>query len=130
MPPSACGGSQGPSALVHNFSHSGNSHPGEISTVLSDLGMTLQEPYGLCHIDPHPPYFQQLNNGESISWLHSGVMVLSKVQLHIFLWVQYPRHLPQMQAEFNQIALHLLRSWSQHGSPPKRNRDVSPKISS
>lgn len=94
MPPSTCGGSQGPSSLAHNFSHSGNSHPREISTVLSDLGMTLQEPYGLCHIDtpPHthsfPPYFQQLSNGESISWLHSGVMVLSKVQLHIILWVQ------------------------------------------
>lgn len=92
MPASTCGGSQGSSALLHNFSHSGNSHPREISTVLSDLEMTLQEPYGRCHVDPHsfPPYLQQLTNGESISWLHSGVMVLSKVQLHIIPWVQYP----------------------------------------
>lgn len=51
--------------------------------------------YGLSHVELHSfaSYFQQLNDGKSISQLYSGVMILFKVQLCIILWVQYPRHL-------------------------------------
>lgn len=95
MPPTTCDNFD-PSRLSTQFVHSGNSDPREISTFFSHLGVILKEPSQIVSNWPPcflAPYFQQLNNGESIPWLRSGVMILSKVQLYI-IRVQNPRHLP------------------------------------